>query len=126
LNLAVPIFNGFVTKSRIQQSRIDLRKTENQIDALKNSIDREVASAKNNFTSALERLNVQRRNQSLAEQVYQNTKKKYEIGTGSQIEINVAQTDLKAAQTNYITALYDAVISKIDFLQATGKLSQTF
>jgi outer membrane protein TolC len=126
LNLAVPIFNGFVTKSRIQQSRIDLRKTENQIDALKNSIDREVASAKNNFTSALERLNVQRRNQSLAEQVYQNTKKKYEIGTGSQIEINVAQTDLKAAQTNYITALYDAVISKIDYLQATGKLSQTF
>ncbi len=126
LNLAVPIFNGFVTKSRIQQSRIELRKTENQIDALKNSIDREVASAKNNFTSALERLNVQRRNQSLAEQVYQNTKKKYEIGTGSQIEINVAQTDLKAAQTNYITALYDAVISKIDYLQATGKLSQTF
>ena len=126
LNLAVPIFNGFVTKSKIQQSRIDLRKTENQIDALKNSIDREVASAKNNFTSALERLNVQRRNQSLAEQVYQNTKKKYEIGTGSQIEINVAQTDLKAAQTNYITALYDAVISKIDYLQATGKLSQTF
>ena len=126
LNLSIPIFNGFVTKSRIQQSRIDLRKTENQIDALKNSIDREVASAKNNFTSALERLNVQRRNQSLAEQVYQNTKKKYEIGTGSQIEINVAQTDLKAAQTNYITALYDAVISKIDYLQATGKLSQTF
>ena len=126
LILAVPIFNGFVTKSKIQQSRIDLRKTENQIDALKNSIDREVASAKNNFTSALERLNVQRRNQSLAEQVYQNTKKKYEIGTGSQIEINVAQTDLKAAQTNYITALYDAVISKIDYLQATGKLSQTF
>ncbi len=126
LNLAIPIFNGFFTKSKIQQSRIDLRKTMNQIDALENSIDREVATAKNNFSSALERLNPQRKNQELAEQVYRQTKKKYEIGTGSQIEINVAQTDLKAAQTNYITALYDAVISKIDFLQATGKLSQSF
>lgn len=125
LNLSIPIFNGFVTKSKIQQSRIDLRKTENQIDALKNSIDREVASAKNNFASALERLNAQKKNQALADQVYRQTKKKYEIGTASQIEINVAQTDLKAAQTNYITALYDAVISKIDFLQATGKLSQS-
>ncbi len=125
LNLSIPIFNGFVTKSKIQQSRIDLRKTENQIEALKNSIDREVVSAKNNFSSALERLNAQRKNQELADQVYRQTKKKYEIGTGSQIEINVAQTDLKAAQTNYITALYDAVISKIDFLQATGKLSQS-
>ena len=117
--------NGFATKSRIQQTQIDLRKTENQIDALKNSIDREVAVAKNNFASALERLNAQRKNQGLAEQVYRQTKKKYEIGTGSQIEINVAQTDLKAAQTNYIPALYDAVISKIDYLQATGKLSQS-
>jgi outer membrane protein TolC len=125
LNLNIPIFNGFAVKSKIQQSRIELRKTENQIDALKNSIDREVASAKNNFASALERLNAQRKNQALADQVYRQTKKKYEIGTASQIEINVAQTDLKAAQTNYITALYDAVISKIDFLQATGKLSQS-
>jgi outer membrane protein len=125
LNLSIPIFNGFLTKTKIQQSQIDLRKTENQIDALKNSIDREVAAAKNTFASALERLNAQRRNQELAEQVYRQTKKKYEIGTGSQIEINVAQTDLKSAQTNYITALYDAVISKIDYLQATGKLSQS-
>jgi len=123
LNLAIPIFNGFVTKSKIQQSRIDLWKTENQISALKNSIDREVITSKNNFASALERLNAQRKNQALAEQVYRQTKKKYEIGTGSQIEVNVAQTDLKAAQTNYLTALYDAIISKIDYLQATGKLS---
>ena len=58
----------------------------------------------------------------LAESVYQQTKKKYEIGTGSQTEINSAQTDLKAAQTNYITALYDAIIAKVDFMKATGKL----
>lgn len=126
LNLSVPIFNGFATRAKIQQTRIDLRKTVNQIDALKISIDREVASAKNNFASALERLNAQRKNQQLAEQVYRQTKKKYEIGTASQIEVNVAQTDLKAAQTNYINALYDAVISKIDHLQSTGKLSQSF
>lgn len=126
LNLSVPIFNGFITRSRIQQTRIDLQKTMNQIDALKISIDREVATAKNNFSSALERLNAQRKNQQLAEQVYRQTKKKYEIGTASQIEVNVAQTDLKAAQTNYINALYDAVISKIDHLQATGKLTQSF
>ena len=125
LSLNIPIFNGFVTKSRIQQTRIDLQKTENQITALQLSIDREVSSAKNNFSSAIARLNTQKQTQTLAEQVYRQTKKKYEIGTGSQIEINVAQTDLKSAQTNYITALYDAVIAKIDYLQATGKLSQS-
>lgn len=122
LNISIPIFNGFFTKSKIAQARIDLQKTENQISALQLTIDNEVATAKNNFQSAISTLDFQKRNMELAEKVYQQTKKKYEVGTGSQIEINAAQTDLKAAQTNYVTALYDAVVAKIDFLKATGKL----
>jgi len=122
LNVAIPIFNGFFIKSKIAQTQIDVRKTENQIDALKISIDNEVAVAKNNFRSAIATMDFQKRNMELAEKVYQQTKKKYEMGTGSQIEIVAAQTDLKAAQTNYVTALYDGIIARIDFLKATGKL----
>lgn len=122
LNLNIPIFNGFFTKSKIQQARIELQKTENQIDGLKLSIDNEIASSKNNFRSAISTLDFQKENMALAERVYEQTKKKYEVGTGSQTEITNAQTDLKAAQTNYITALYDAIIAKTDFLKATGKL----
>lgn len=122
LNISVPIFNGFYTKARIQQARIDLQRTENRITDLKLNIDNEVAVAKNNFTTAISTLDYQKKNMELAEKVYQQTKKKYEMGTGSQTEINTAQTDLKAAQTNYITALYDAIIARVDFLKATGKL----
>lgn len=122
LNISVPIFNGFYTKSKIQQARIDLQKTENQISALEISIDQQVETAKNDFRSAITNMDYQKRNMELAEKVYQQTKKKYEVGTGSQTEINTAQTDLKTAQTNYITALYDAIIAKVDFMKATGKL----
>ncbi len=122
LNVSIPIFNGFMTKAKIQQARIELQKTENTINDLKLTIDNEVASAKNNFNSAIATLEFQKKNMGLAEKVYEQTKKKYEMGTGSQTEINTAQTDLKAAQTNYITALYDAIIARIDFLKATGKL----
>jgi outer membrane protein len=122
VNINVPIFNGFYTKAKIQQARIDLRKTENQISALQLSIDSEVATARNNFRSAITTMDFQKKNMILAETVYQQTKKKYETGTGSQTEINTAQTDLKTAQTNYINALYDAIIAKVDFMKATGKL----
>lgn len=122
LNISVPIFNGFYTKSKIQQAKIELQKTENQISALEISIDQQVETAKNNFRSAITNMDYQQRNMELAEKVYQQTKKKYEVGTGSQTEINTAQTDLKTAQTNYITALYDAIIAKVDFMKATGKL----
>ena len=64
----------------------------------------------------------QKKNMQLAEAVYNQTKKKFESGTGSNTEITSAQTDLITAQTNYISALYSAIIEKIDYLKATGKL----
>jgi outer membrane protein len=122
LQMRVPIFNGFSLKAKIQKAKFELQKTQNQTEALKISIDGEVENAKNNFIAAIASMDYQKKNMALAEKVYDQTKKKYEIGTGSSSEINTAQLDLKAAQTNYINALYDAVIAKVDFLKATGKL----
>jgi outer membrane protein len=122
LNLNIPIFTGFSTKSKIQKAKLELQQSVNQREYLKMSIDNDLQVAKNNFRSAISALDFQKKNMELAESVYQQTKKKYEAGTGSQTEINTAQTDLKTAQTNYITSLYDAIIAKVDFLKATGKL----
>ena len=118
----VPIFNGFATRSKIRQAKIELQKTQNQITSLKQGIDNEVITARKNFLTAIETLDFQKQNMALAESVYQQTKKKYEVGTGSQTEITTSQTELKTAQTNYISALYDAVIAKVDYLKAIGKL----
>ena len=122
LNLNIPIFTGFSTKSKIQKAKLELQQSVNQREYLKMSIDNDLQVAKNDFRSAISALDFQKKNMELAESVYQQTKKKYEAGTGSQTEINTAQTDLKTAQTNYITSLYDAIIAKVDFLKATGKL----
>jgi outer membrane protein len=122
LNVNIPIFNGFFTKSKIAQAKLEVRKIDNQLEALKLSIDNEVEVARNNYRTAIATMDYQKKNMQLAQKVYDQTKKKYEMGTGSQQEINAAQTDMKAAQTNYITALYDAIIAKVDFMKATGKL----
>ena len=122
LRISVPIFDGFARSARIQKARLELEQTNNRIENLKQDIDREVQQAINNYTNALATLDNQKRNMDLAEKVYGQTKKKYEIGTGSSTEINNADAELRIAQTNYINALYDAIIAKIDFLKATGKL----
>lgn len=122
VGMSIPIFHGFATKARIEQARIQLVQTQNQMESLKISIDQEVETAKANFTTAVTTLDYQKKNMQLAETVYNQTKKKYEIGTGSNTEISAAETDLKEAQTNYINAVYDAIIAKIDYLRATGKL----
>jgi len=122
LNISAPIFDGFARKARISKAKIDLQQTENQLLNLKLTIDAEVTQAKMNFATAINTLNYQKKNMQLAESVYAQTKKKYEIGTGSNMEITGAQTDLVTAQTNYIGALYGAIIARVDYLKATGKL----
>lgn len=122
LNISVPIFDGFSKDAKIKKSRIDLKQTENQIENLKLSIDNEIETAKLNFNAAIITLNYQKKNMELAENVFNQTKKKFELGTGSNTEITAAQTDLRTAQANYINALYGAIIAKVDYYKATGKL----
>lgn len=122
VNLNIPIFTGFATKARIQKAKIEWQQSINQREYLKNSIDNDIQSSRNNFRSAIAALDFQKQNMELAESVFHQTQKKYEAGTGSQTEINTAQTDLKTAQTNYINSLYEAIVAKTDFLRATGRL----
>ncbi|MEO6583220.1 MAG: TolC family protein [Ferruginibacter sp.] len=123
LRLNVPIFDGFAKRARLTHAKLEVQRTENNIAQLKNSIDRDVAQSQLNITSALLTLDNQRKNMQLAEQVYNTTKKKFEQGLGSNQEIYNAQAELKVAQTNYYSAVYDAIIARIDYLSATGKLN---
>jgi outer membrane protein len=122
LNISLPLFNGFATDARIKRTKIELKQTENQIEALKNSIDNEMNQAKLNYMSSVATVQFQKKNMELAESVYQQTKKKFEAGTGSNTEISAAQADLVSAQNNYMNALYAALIAKVDLLKASGKL----
>jgi outer membrane protein len=122
LSINVPIFDGFARDARVKKARFELLQTQNNKADIKNNIVNEIETAKINMRSAVITIDAQRNNMELAERVYNQTKIKYEQGLGSNLEINTAESDLKIAQNNYFSALYDAVIAKIDYLKATGKL----
>jgi outer membrane protein len=122
LNIAVPIFDGLAKDARIKKARIELKQTQNQIENLRLNIDNEVEQARIVFRNAITTMDFQKQNMTLAESVYNQTRKKFENGTGSNTEINTANVDLITAQTNYINALYLAIVARVDYLKATGKL----
>jgi outer membrane protein len=122
LQINVPIFDGFARDSRIKKAKLELAKTQISIEGLKNEINNEVEQSRINISSALITIDEQTKNMQLAEQVYNQTKIKYEQGLGSNLEITTAETDLREAQNNYFTALYDAIIARVDYLKAIGKL----
>jgi outer membrane protein len=122
LTVNVPIFDGGARNARISKAKLGLQKTQNNIEQLKLSIDNDVEQARLKMKSALVTMESQKQNIQLAEQVYRTTKLKYEQGLGSNQEIYNAQTELKVAQNNYYSSLYDAITAKIDYLKAAGKL----
>jgi outer membrane protein TolC len=122
LNLSIPIFDGFYKDANIQQAKLQLRQTENDIDSLKNRIDNDVRQSQLQFSSALATLDYQKKNMDLAQKVYDQTRKKFEQGFGSNTEITTAFSDERTAQYNYFNALYSAILARVDYLNAIGKL----
>lgn len=122
LKINIPIFDGAARNSRIEKAKLELQKVTNNIDQLKLSIDNDVEQSRLKMKNALATMESQKKNIQLAEEVYNTTKLKYEQGLGSNQEIYNAQTELKVAQNNYYSSLYDAINAKIDYLKAAGKL----
>ena len=122
LNVNFPLFNGGARLAKINKAKLELQQVDNQMAALKNNIDNELSQAKLSYMSSVATVNFQKKNMQLAENVYSQTKKKFEAGTGSNTEISAAQADLVAAQNNFMNALYAALIAKVDLLKASGKL----
>lgn len=122
LKISVPIFDGFARAARVQTARLQLQQTNNNLKNLELGIDKEIAEARTNLRASVATMDYQKKNMQLAEEVYNQTKLKFEQGLGSNLEVTTSQTELTTAQNNYYAALYDAIVSRVDFLRATGKL----
>lgn len=121
-SLSIPIFDGLAKSARIQQNRVQIKQLENQSLFLDHNIEVEKFQAKANLKNNLSALVVQKENMDLALEVFEMTKIKYQEGVGSNLEVVEADSALKEAETNYFSALYDALIAKVELEKALGIL----
>lgn len=122
VRMDIPIFSGLQRHHKLQQEKLTLLKVENGFRNLKQGIDLETKQASINFENAITSLTAQKENMNLASNIARITKIKYEQGVGSNLEVVDAENSLRQAQTNYYSALFDAMIAKVDLDKAYGKL----
>ncbi len=120
--LSMPLFDGLSRNARVQKNKIELAKVNNTLEQLQTGISLQIASARTGLQNSLASLQTQKKNMELAAEISRITKIKYEQGVGSNLEVVSAESDLKEAQVNYYSALYDALISKVELDKATGSL----
>lgn len=118
VTLNVPIFSGLQRMYRVQQSKLELLKIENNFTSLRQRINLSIEQNTITYKNALEALRAQQENMELAERVVRITRIKYEQGVGSNLEVTEAEASLRAAQVNFYNALYDAIVAKTDLDEA--------
>ncbi len=123
--LSIPIFDGLSKRANIQRNRIQREQIQIAIDQFQNNVVREVFQSNTDLQNARRNLAAQQENVDLANQVYIDTKIKYQEGLGPNLDVVQANTSLKEAQTNYLNALYDVITSQIELKKALGTLNKT-
>lgn len=123
LTLSVPIFDGFQKKNQVQQSLI-------RQDQLRMDIRQATMAARMDFINANDKVQLnqalirqQNANMELAEELYSVTLLSYQEGVAPLTELLNAETSLKEAQTQYLTALLQLHLAELDHLKATGRLT---
>ena len=122
LKLVVPIFDGFLKRSKINQSKYKIEQIDNQLSFLERSIDLQINQSVIDYSNSKESLEITSKNLDLALSIYNASEKKYKEGVGSNLEVLNANAGLKQAQNNYYNAVYEVIISKINLEKTLGTL----
>ncbi len=122
LQLSVPIFQGNKRNYNIRGASLQLTRVKCDITAINNQIDAEYAEALASYKGSLAEWKSLKSNLELAEDVYNTLRLQYNAGIKTYLDVIIAETDLRAAQINYLNALYNVLAGKLDMQKALGTI----
>ena len=122
LQVNIPIFNGFATRSRIRINDIEIRKAEAGLRDVKLGLDLEQKNAVTQINNNLITIKTQEANVSLAEEVLANTQNNYRYGLATLNDLLDAERDLSDARNNLTRAQLDYKLAEIELLKSQGAL----
>ena len=125
LQFSVPVFNGTVTRRKINQKSLELQNSQLQIDLVteQNQMLVENATRKRLVTSqSIENTQAQT---ALANTVYHQMLLQQKEGTASLTEVLMADNALREAQQSYLSAIIDFLKADLELKKLTGNISST-
>ena len=114
------IFDGFLTKGRVEQSRALYQGSQVDVDNEARNIELEVRTDYSNFIEARETLESQKKVQEEAEEALRLARARNDAGTGTQLDVLSAQTQLTQARSTQVAALHDYDVARARLDRAMG------
>jgi outer membrane protein TolC len=114
------IFDGFLTKGKVEQARALHAGARVDVDNEARAIELEVRTDYSNFIEAREVLESQKKVQEEAEEALRLANARSEAGTGTQLDVLNAQTSLTQARSTQVQALHDYDVARARLERAIG------
>ena len=121
LSLSIPIFDGFRTTNRVDESLHTYYVIKAQEEQQRQQVALDVEQSYLRLLELRERIKANESAANAAKENLDLARGRYEVGVGSIIEVSDAQVRYADAQTTYVRALYDYKIADAQFVRAIGQ-----
>ena len=114
VSLNIPIFSSGMRSARTAQRKIEYEQALLDLEQTESEVKLEIASAKSDYEFSLENLETQKRSLALAQRIEDKNQIKFFEGLATSFELSETQTQLYEAQQNYLQAMLDVIIAKVE------------
>jgi outer membrane protein TolC len=122
LKLSVPISAHFKNKSNIQEYQYRITQTDWQLKQKTADVENDIRTAQTSLDNALQNVQTTKRNYELSNIIYKNQQQQFAAGAFEYNNLLDTEKSLSTAEQNYIRAVYDCLLAKINLQKASGSL----
>jgi outer membrane protein len=120
VSLSLPIFNGFATEGGTKAAKGSLLEAEAQRRQREVDVAVEVQQAWLLVREAVERIDVAKEGLASAQEDYNFSKGRYDLGAGTFLDLLNAEVSLSQAKQSYVEAVADAHVAEASLERAVG------
>jgi len=122
IQLSYPLFNGTVTQRKINQKRLEIKNSELQVQLVTEQNTMQIENAKRQRSVAQKSITTSTSQIELAKTVYAQTFLQQKQGTASLTDVLLADSALREAQQNYLSALVEYLKADLELKRLSGLL----
>jgi outer membrane protein TolC len=120
LALSIPIFSGFKRQQQVRQSRLNMQSLEDSRINSERNLQLSVKNCLNQMSNAVEELASNKENVTMAEKAYSISRKQFEVGMGTWLDLSASELALTQARLAYHQSIYNYLFNMAELENILG------